>query len=104
MKKKGKKPSPVTSKPFLRFESPVEEEVDLHGLAIDEAMVQAELAIARWKKHPGACIRFIHGKSSGNQNSIKGALRRNLETAWKHAVRSFRPELANPGATLVSLL
>ncbi|MEO7780151.1 MAG: Smr/MutS family protein [Fibrobacteria bacterium] len=81
----------------------VEEELDLHGLAIDEAMAQVELALARWRKHAGACLRIIHGRSSGNENSIKGSLRRNLETKWKGKVGSFRPELGNPGATLVFL-
>jgi DNA-nicking Smr family endonuclease len=81
----------------------VEEELDLHGLAIDEAMAQVELALARWRRHAGACLRIIHGRSSGNENSIKGSLRRNLETKWKGKIGSFRPEPGNPGATLVFL-
>ncbi|HKP94676.1 MAG TPA: Smr/MutS family protein [Fibrobacteria bacterium] len=79
----------------------VEEEIDLHGLAIDEAMVQVELALARWRHRPGACLRVIHGQSSGSKDSIKGALRRNLETRWKGRIRLFRQEPGNPGATLV---
>jgi DNA-nicking Smr family endonuclease len=81
----------------------VEEELDLHGLAIDEAMVQVELALARWRNRSGACIRIIHGGSSGSKVSIKGSLRRNLESKWKGKVGSFRPELGNPGSTLVFL-
>jgi DNA-nicking Smr family endonuclease len=93
----------AAGKPVLRFEAPVEEEIDLHGLAIDEAMVQVELALARWRNHPGACLRIIHGKSSGTKDSIKGTLRHNLETRWKNKVRTFRQEIANPGACLVFL-
>lgn len=88
-------------KPVHRIETPVDEEIDLHGLAIDEAMVQVGLALARWGKRPGACLRIIHGQSSGTRDSIKGALRRNLESLWKNKVRSFRQEFANPGSTLV---
>jgi DNA-nicking Smr family endonuclease len=94
---KQEKPAPV------RLPFPVEEEVDLHGLAVDEAMVQAELALGRWRGRPGAVLRFIHGHSSGNTGSIKGALKRSLETLWKSRVRSVKPEPGNPGATLVKL-
>lgn len=89
------------NKPPVRMAPFADEEIDLHGLAVDEAMVQVELAIGRHRYRPGACLRIIHGHSSGNQNSIKGALRRNLETKWRSRIRSFRPEPANPGATLI---
>jgi hypothetical protein len=59
------------------------------------------MALARWRNRPGACIRVIHGKSSGTRDSIKGMLRHNLETRWKGKVAAFRQEPANPGATLV---
>ena len=84
-----------------RIAAAVEEELDLHGLAIDEAMAQVEMALARWRNRPGACIRVIHGKSSGTRDSIKGMLRLNLETRWKGKVATFRQEPANPGATLI---
>jgi len=77
----------------------VDEELDLHGMAVDEALAQAELALARHRA--GATLRFIHGHSSGDLGSIRGALRRNLETVWRKRVRSFRLEPGNPGATLV---
>jgi DNA-nicking Smr family endonuclease len=85
----------------VRIAAAVEEELDLHGLAIDEAMAQVEMALARWRNRPGACIRVIHGKSSGTRDSIKGMFRHNLETRWKGKVAAYRQEPANPGATLV---
>jgi DNA-nicking Smr family endonuclease len=94
--KRGEPPK-IASRPEIA----VEEEIDLHGLAIDEAMVQVELALARWKNRPGSCIRIVHGQSSGSKDSIKGMLRWNLETRWKNRVRAFRQEPGNPGATLV---
>ncbi|MDB5106226.1 MAG: Smr domain [Fibrobacteres bacterium] len=101
---KGKKRrEPGEPKFPIRAEAAVEEEIDLHGLAIDEAMVQVELALARWRNRSGACIRVIHGKSSGTRESIKGMLLHNLETVWKGKVRTFRQEFGNPGSSLVFL-
>lgn len=93
-------PAPTPPSPF-HPEIPVDEEVDLHGLAVDEALAQADLAISRYRGRPGAVLRLIHGHSSGVSGSIKGALRRNLETVWKGRIGGFRPEPGNPGATLV---
>ncbi|MEO6094963.1 MAG: Smr/MutS family protein [Fibrobacteria bacterium] len=99
-----KTPKKIGPKAFSgRLETMADEDLDLHGLAIDEAMVQAELALARWRTRPGACIRIIHGKSSGPRDSIKGALKFNLETRWKNRIAAFRQEPANPGATLIFL-
>jgi DNA-nicking Smr family endonuclease len=78
----------------------VEEEIDLHGLSIVEAMAQVDLALARWARSGGS-LRVIHGHSSGASDSIKGALRRNLESVWKSRVAAFRPEPGNPGSTLI---
>ena len=78
----------------------VDEEIDLHGLSIDEAMAQVEMALTRWARSGGS-LRVIHGHSSGASDSIKGALRRNLESVWKGRVAAFRPEPGNPGSTLV---
>lgn len=79
----------------------VVEELDLHGLTVAEAMAQVEMALARWSRRGDAVIRVIHGQSSGSQGTIKGTLRRNLETVWKGRVLGFRPEPGNPGATLI---
>ncbi len=111
-KEKGRPAGPVQvpfpstgGKPVLRPEIPFDEEMDLHGLAVDEALVQADLAIGRYRGRPGAVLRFIHGHSSGGSGlgSIKGALKRSLETVWKSRIQSFRPEPGNPGATLVKV-
>lgn len=94
---------PQAARPVLRPELPVDEEVDLHGLAVDEALVEADLALRRYAGRAGVILRFVHGHSSGLTGSIKGALRRNLETIWKARIQSFLPEPGNPGATLVKL-
>lgn len=86
-----------------RFPLEVDEDVDLHGMAVDEAMVAAGEALERHRRKSGAVLRFIHGHSSGTSGSIKGALKRNLDSIWKSRIRSVRPEPGNPGCTLVKL-
>ncbi len=81
----------------------IDEEIDLHGMTVDEAMAQVELVINRHRMARSATVRIIHGKSSGNQNSIKGALHRNLQSRWRNRIQNFRTEPGNPGATLLLL-
>ena len=102
-KRGGKNERPEGPGSGNRSQFPVDEEIDLHGLAIDEALVQAELALARYRGRPGTVLRFIHGHSSGLSGSIKGALKRSLETVWKGRIASFRPDPGNPGSTLVKV-
>lgn len=95
--KRGREPrADLPARPAIE----VDEEIDLHGLTIAEAMAQVEMALARWSR-TGGRIRCIHGHSSGNADSIKGALRRNLGSVWKSKVDAFRPEPGNPGTTLI---
>jgi DNA-nicking Smr family endonuclease len=99
-RKGGKRKGPLAGLIPARPVAEVDEEIDLHGLTIAEAMAQVELALARWARGGGR-LRVIHGHSSGTADSIKGALRRNLAGAWKIRIESFRPEPGNPGATLI---
>lgn len=109
-KRKGsRRAAPSGSSPASRPETPVEEEIDLHGMAIDEAIALVEMALGRYRSRPGTCLRIIHGHSSGRPDpttgvradSIKGTLHRNLASVWKRRVRAFRQEPGNPGATLI---
>ena len=101
MSHKGdKRKAPLAGMPRARLAPEVDEEIDLHGLSIAEAMAQVEMALARWAR-AGGRLRVIHGHSSGSGASIKGALRRNLGSIWKSRIDSSRPDPGNPGATLI---
>ncbi|MBW8890553.1 MAG: Smr/MutS family protein [Fibrobacteres bacterium] len=99
-RKPGKRKDPLDGKGPARLLIEVDEELDLHGLSIAEAMAQVELALARWTPSGGS-LRVIHGHSSGASDSIKGALRRKLESVWKSRIAAVRPEPGNPGSTLI---
>jgi DNA-nicking Smr family endonuclease len=99
-RKGGKRKGPLAGLSPARIGVEVDEEIDLHGLSIGEAVAQVEMALARWARSGGS-LRVIHGHSSGASDSIKGALRRNLESVWKSRIAAARPEPGNPGATLI---
>ncbi len=102
-KPRGRKAGPSGRQgPPARLLIEADEDLDLHGLGIAEALAQAEMALSRWSR-AGGRLRLIHGHSSGSADSIKGALRRNLESVWKGRIESYRPEPGNPGATLVKV-
>jgi hypothetical protein len=101
-RKAGKSKRPVGGPSPARPAIEVDEELDLHGLTIAEALAQVEFAIARWARF-GGTLRAIHGHSSGAADSIKGTLRRNLESVWKGRIAAFRPEPGNPGSTLIRI-
>lgn len=99
-RKRGPPSGPVPgSRDRLPFRP--DEDLDLHGHTVAEAMAAVEMALARWSRSGGAVIRVVHGHSAGDQGTIRGALRRNLETVWKGRVLGHKPEPGNPGATLI---
>ena len=81
----------------------VEEEFDLHGMAVDEAMAAAEQLLERHRGKPGTIVRLVHGHSNSSPDSIRKSLHRNLATVWKRRVKRYRLDFHNPGATLVEI-
>lgn len=105
MKKKKKKTQEDSNFHFRSiFEEEVDDQLDLHGCAIDEAMYLTEEFIigaygAKYNK-----VRLIHGGSlSFNEESIKGELKKTLGRKLKKYINSFRYEINNGGATIVNL-
>jgi len=100
---KRKSPTPPVSVPVL-YDFPIEEDLDLHGMAVDEALAAAAHLLDRYKGRPGAIVRIIHGHSNSAPDSIRKSLYRNFKTVWKHRVTRYRMDIHNPGATLVELV
>src|SRR5690606_33898257 len=97
----GRKPRGLGLPPSRPAEYPVDEEVDLHGMAVDEALVAAESLLRRHRA--GATVRLIHGHSNRGPDSIRTGIHRALTSNRKQRVKRFRTEFPNPGATLVEL-
>ena len=97
----GRKPRGLGLPPARPADFPVDEEIDLHGMAVDEALVAAEALLRRHRS--GATVRLIHGHSNRGPESIRTGLHRALVSVWKHRVKRHRTDFHNPGATLVEI-
>lgn len=97
----GRKPRGLGLPPAKPAEFPVDEEADLHGMAVDEALVVAESLLKRHRA--GAIVRLIHGHSNRGPDSIRTSLHRALTSVWKNRVKRYRTDFHNPGATLVEI-
>lgn len=97
----GRKPRGLGLTPARPAEFPVDEEIDLHGMAVDEALTAAESMLKRHRA--GAMLRMIHGHSNRGNDSIRTNLHRALTSVWKSRVKRFRTDFHNPGATLIEL-
>lgn len=97
----GRKPRGLGLTPARPQEFPVDEEIDLHGMAVDEALAAAESMLKRHRS--GAMLRMIHGHSNRGNDSIRTNLHRALSSVWKIRVKRFRTDFHNPGATLIEI-
>jgi DNA-nicking Smr family endonuclease len=97
----GRKPRGLGLTPAAPAEFPADEDVDLHGMAVDEALAEAEAALSRHRS--GAVVRLIHGHSNRGQGSIRTRVHQSLVSVWKSKVKRFRLDFNNPGATLVEI-
>ena len=98
-RRKASKPVPHS----VLYDFAVEEELDLHGMAVDEALAAAEQLLERHRRKPGTIVRIVHGHSNPAPDSIRKSLHRGLATRWKGWVKRYRLDFNNPGSTLVEI-
>jgi DNA mismatch repair protein MutS2 len=72
--------------------------LDLHGMTVDEAIAAVDEFLSDAILAGHAEVQVIHGRSGGK---LRDAVHRRFKQV--HAVRSFRLDPRNPGATLVML-
>jgi DNA-nicking Smr family endonuclease len=98
-KRKTSVPTPA----LVLYDFKVEEELDLHGMALDEALAMAEQLLERYRRKSGSILRIVHGHSNSAPDSIRKSLHRNFATVWKRHVKRYRLDFNNPGATLLEI-
>ncbi len=95
--KKEKKPLPKK----WHAELEVDEQIDLHGCTIDEALALADGFLNMCKRNGARSARIIHGHGRKSPESIAWQLKRKLSTEWKHRFESVRAEPYNSGALIL---
>ncbi len=84
-------------------DSPVDMEIDLHGYAVDEAMVEVECLFQALCKSRYKSLRVIHGLAKQGQATIFSQLSQNIRTIWRNKIENSYQEKHNSGATIIIL-
>ena len=98
----SKKQSKPSTKPvwFLDDEK-VDLELDLHGLAIEEAMILVERELELAVKSNYRIIRVIHGSNKQTKDCIYNYFFTNIKGKWNRYINKHRFDNHNRGATLL---
>jgi DNA-nicking Smr family endonuclease len=98
--------SPDILRKLRRMQWPIEDEIDLHGMTLDEAVIATGRFIDEAMRYGLRCVRVIHGKglrSPGGEPVLKGRIRQLL--AARDDVRAFvEPPAAQGGSGAVLVL
>src|SRR3989339_432276 len=96
-----KKVSLKTAKKRDRQEMVVDEEIDLHGLSIEQGLFELEKALDRCRCFKIKSLRVIHGMGPAKGLSMRRAVQDFLRTRGKGLERSSLIEGHNAGAVIL---
>lgn len=80
-----------------------DEELDLHGMTVDEALANLEIMMDQMKFAGHKTLRVIHGGGFGQYGPVKKYFDRHISGPLKSRISSVRKEGHNSGATLLFL-
>jgi DNA-nicking Smr family endonuclease len=85
-------------------EVPVEQELDLHGLTIDQGLLELENFIRLCGRFGVGCVRVIHGLGPDRGRSMRKAVRTFLSSARARPwLEKIEVEPHNPGSVILHL-
>jgi len=106
-KRRRDTPKQKTKKKAPRQETPYEKDeiLDVHGEDVESALFQVDGLIERAKKSGFKTVMVIHGigQSAKEENNLRLAIRRHLETKAKGTIRSWRYQNPSEGAVIIKL-
>ena len=90
------------AKPKRRIdEEPVDEELDLHGLTVDQGVAETEMFLELAREYKLNAVRIVHGLGPDRGRSLRSEILRYLKTKARGRIRGFRIEPHNMGAVVV---
>jgi len=78
-------------------------EIDLHGMALEEAICKVELELELAKKNHWKRIRIVHGIGEKSGGIIRKILEQKFRSEWSGFVSEYRYERNNRGSSLAVL-
>ncbi|OGJ90278.1 MAG: hypothetical protein A2268_12440 [Candidatus Raymondbacteria bacterium RifOxyA12_full_50_37] len=100
-KARHRKKVPKVSPPKKVREISVDEEIDLHGLTIDQGIVELELFLDMAREYKLTSVRVIHGLGPDKGDSLRKEVHRYFKTRGKKKISGFFVEPHNQGAVIV---
>lgn len=94
-----KVPKVRKGKPFK--EKAVDEELDLHGFAIDEGLAEIDIFLDMARKYRLSRVRVIHGMGPDRGPSLRKEIHRYLKTRGRSKVDRIETEPHNAGAVII---
>jgi DNA-nicking Smr family endonuclease len=82
-------------------EESVDEELDLHGLTVDQGIAETEMFIDLAREYRLGAIRIVHGLGPDTGRSLRSEVQRFLKTRGKGKIKGFKIEPHNQGAVIV---
>ena len=84
-------------------EPTADSEIDLHGLALEEALCKVEQELKLAKKNKWKCIRIVHGIGEKSGGVIRKVLEQKFRSEWSGFISEYRYERNNRGSSLAIL-
>lgn len=81
-----------------------EQELDLHGFTIEEAIAAIEEMFLAMQLAKMSVLRLIHGGGHPSSGLIKKAIDQKVRSEWKGKVRFYGTEPNNAGSSIIQLL
>jgi DNA-nicking Smr family endonuclease len=92
----------VAFKQKHRFsEESVDEELDLHGMTIEQGLGETETFLDLARHYKLSAIRVIHGLGPDSGPSLRSEVLRYLKTKAKGKIQGFKIEPHNQGAVII---
>jgi DNA-nicking Smr family endonuclease len=82
-------------------ETPSDAELDLHGLTIDQALVETEIFLDMAREYRLTAVRIIHGIGPDSGPSIRSELTRQFKTRLKGKIERLEYEPHNSGSVII---
>ncbi|MBL8027023.1 MAG: Smr/MutS family protein [Fibrobacteres bacterium] len=92
----------IVSKRFIQ-EAEVDEELDLHGLSIDQGVAAVDEFLQMASGFNLHCVRIIHGIGPVAGKSMRKEVRKYIDTKCGHIIETKKIEGHNDGAVIVYL-